>query len=53
MFRAAARGAKFPFSRRKKEKARSPERTFANIFCTTPYNRSPLRNKKGGFRRLF
>ena len=39
--RAAARGAKFPFSSRgppKKRKARSPERTFADIFCTTPYN---------------
>jgi len=43
--RAAARGAKFPFSSRgppKKRKARSPERTFANIFCTTPYNRKKI-----------
>ena len=43
--RAAARGAKFPFSSRgppKKRKARSPERTFANIFCTTPYKRKKI-----------
>ena len=45
--RAAARGAKFPFSSRgppKERKARSPERTFADIFCTTPYN--PQKNSR-------
>jgi hypothetical protein len=62
--RAAARGAKFPFSSRgppKKRKARSPERTFANIFCTTPYNpkkiaRPQARNpksKKAAFAAFF
>jgi len=47
--RAAARGAKFPFSSRgppKKRKARSPERTFANIFCTTPYNPKKFRARR-------
>ena len=47
--RAAARGAKFPFSSRgppKKRKARSPERTFANIFCTTPCNPKKFRARR-------
>ena len=44
--RAAARGAKLPFSGRgppKKRKACSTERTFANILCTKPYNPKKFR----------